>query len=248
LLPLELFRNRTFATACVIASLLGFVIVGVMFFMAQYFQAVQQHSALSTGLRLLPLTLGIFFLSPPASRIAGKVGPRVPIMIGALLVTAGFFLLSTIQPDSGFGSVWWKLGLVGVGIGCMFAPLTLAVMASTPPQRAGLGSSMINTTRIVGFTAGAAVLGTIVAGIVGGELQAGPAAVQQQFVDAFHIVFYICAGCSVLAFVISAALMVRGRLPGPGQMPAGPGQAPSRPAAAIGREDRTAGAVAAPPQ
>jgi DHA2 family methylenomycin A resistance protein-like MFS transporter len=238
LLPLELFRSRTFATACVIASLLGFVIVGVMFFMAQYFQAVQQHSALSTGLRLLPLTLGIFFLSPPASRIAGRAGPRVPVMIGALLVTAGFLLLSTIQPDTGYGSVWWKLALVGVGIGCMFAPLTVAVMASTPPQRAGLGSSMINTTRITGFTAGAAVLGTIVARSTDGELQAGPAAVQQALVNAFHLVFYICAGCAVLAFIISAALMVRGRLPGPGQPPAGPGRAPGLTAAATRGDNR----------
>ena len=230
LLPLELFRNRTFATACLIASVLGFVIVGVMFFMAQYFQSVQQHSALSTGLRLLPLTLGIFFLSPPASRIAAKAGPRVPIMAGAVLVTAGFLLLSTIQPDSGFGSVWWKLALVGVGIGCMFAPLTLAVMASTPPQRAGLGSSMINTTRIAGFTAGAAVLGTIVANNTD-RPQAGPAAAQQAVVDAFHLVFYICAGCAVFAFAVAAAAMVRGRLAAPGQPPAGAGQAPGRPVA-----------------
>ncbi|MER7756977.1 DHA2 family efflux MFS transporter permease subunit [Kitasatospora sp. NPDC097643] len=162
MLPLDLFRNRTFAVSSVIASLLGFVIVGAMFFMAQYFQTVQQHSALQTGLRLLPLTLGIFFFSPPASIIAGKLGPRIPIIVGGVLVTGGFLLLTTVEAGSGFGSVSWKLALVGAGIGCMFAPLTLAVMASTPPQRAGLGSSMINTTRIAGFTASAAVLGTLV--------------------------------------------------------------------------------------
>jgi len=231
----------------VIASLLGFVIVGVMFFMAQYFQAVQQHTALETGLRLLPLTLGIFFLSPPASRIAGKAGPRIPILIGALVTTAGFLLLSTIEPDTGFGAVWWKLALVGVGIGCMFAPLTLAVMASTPPQRAGLGSSMINTTRLAGFTAGAAVLGTIVANYTSGKLQAGPVAAQQASVDAFHLVFYVCAGCAVFALALAAAFMIRGRLPGPGQASAGPGQAPGKPETAT--EDdrtRTVGEVAAP--
>lgn len=162
MLPLDLFRNRTFAVSSVIASLLGFIIVGAMFFMAQYFQTVQGHSALETGLRLLPLTLGIFFFSPPASGIAAKFGPRIPIIVGAVLVSGGFLLLTTVEPGSGFGAVWWKLALVGGGIGCMFAPLTLAVMASTPPERAGLGSSMINTTRIAGFTAGAAVLGTVI--------------------------------------------------------------------------------------
>ena len=162
LLPLELFRNRTFTAATGIAVLLGFVIVGAMFFLAQYFMVVQNHSPLAAGLRLLPLTLGIFFFSPPASRIAGKVGPRIPIISGALLATGGFLLLTTLTADAGFGAVWWKVALVGAGIGCMFAPLTIAVMGSVPPQRSGLGSSMINAARITGFTTGAAVLGTVV--------------------------------------------------------------------------------------
>ncbi|WBC14953.1 DHA2 family efflux MFS transporter permease subunit [Micromonospora sp. WMMA1998] len=162
LLPLELFGNASFSVTCLIASLLGFITVGAMFFMAQYFQAVQGGSALDAGLRLLPLTLGIFVMSPPAGRITGRVGPRPPIVVGAVLVAIGFALLSTIEPGSSYGSVWWRLGLVGIGIGCMFAPLTVAVMAATPQARAGLGSSMINTFRIVGFTAGAAILGTVV--------------------------------------------------------------------------------------
>jgi DHA2 family methylenomycin A resistance protein-like MFS transporter len=141
-----------------------------MFFMAQYFQAVQGGSALDAGLRLLPLTLGIFIVSPPAGRIAGRVGPRPPVAIGAVLTMIGFFLLSTITATSSFGSVWWKLGLVGIGIGFMFAPLTVAVMAAVPPARAGLGSSMINTSRIVGFTAGAAILGTTLVGKFTGNI------------------------------------------------------------------------------
>lgn len=162
LLPLDLFRKPEFSVACLAALVLGFNIVGSMFFMAQYFQGVQGGSALDAGLRLLPLTLGIFFFSPPAAQLTARVGPRPPIVVGSLLAAAGFLLLTTIEPASSFGSVWWKLGLVGAGIGLMFAPLTVAVMASTPPQRAGLGSSMINTSRIAGFTAGAAVLGTMV--------------------------------------------------------------------------------------
>ncbi|GLF93006.1 DHA2 family efflux MFS transporter permease subunit [Streptomyces yaizuensis] len=255
LFPLELFRNRTFTASCAIASLLGFVIVGAMFFMAQYFQAVQNHSALESGLRLLPLTLGIFFLSPLASVMAGRTGPRIPIIVGALLVTAGFLLLTTVEPGTGFGAVWWKLGLVGGGIGCMFAPLTVAVMASTPPHRAGLGSSVINTTRITGFTAGAAVLGTVVvarfkdevvAALAGLDVPAEAArriaervggagagagqeagrsgdlpvsggdfttAVNESFVDAIHVAFLVCAGCTLLIAVLAAALMTRGRLP-----------------------------------
>ncbi|WP_369212134.1 DHA2 family efflux MFS transporter permease subunit [Streptomyces flavofungini] len=286
MLPLDLFRNRTFAVSSVIASLLGFIIVGAMFFMAQYFQTVQGHSALQTGLRLLPLTLGIFFFSPPASGIAGKLGPRVPIIVGAVLVTGGFLLLTTVEPGSGFGAVWWKLALVGGGIGCMFAPLTLAVMASTPPERAGLGSSMINTTRIAGFTAGAAVLGTVIVTVfkdkmvsaltglgapgpvghqiadrIGGsgasagqgadQIQDLPvgrtafaSAVDESFVDAIHMVFLICAACTLLIAVLAALWLTRGQLPDPAAVPAGdPGRADSGEASGAGRATAPAATV-----
>ncbi|WP_017542120.1 MFS transporter [Nocardiopsis halophila] len=263
LLPLDLFRDRTFSAACTVAALLGFVIVGAMFFMAQYFQSVQDRSALDAGLRLLPLTLGIFLFSPPASRIAGRIGPRAPVIAGAVAVTAGFLLLTAIEPASAYGAVWWRLALVGAGIGCMFAPLTLAVMSSTPPQRAGLGSSMINTMRITGFTAGAAVLGTIVltgfkdriaealaalgvpadagqgiaeqvggAGALAGRGDQGTAdlpvsgerfaaAVDASFVGSIHVVFLVCAGCTVAAALITAVFMKRGRPEAPAAPPPG---------------------------
>jgi EmrB/QacA subfamily drug resistance transporter len=162
LLPLTLFRKPSFSTACGSACLLGFIIVGVMFFMAQFFQEVQGTSALGAGLRLLPLTLGIFVMSPPAARLTGKLGPRPPIVVGAIVVGVGFVLLTGVGATTSYADTWWRLALVGLGIGCMFAPLTVAIMAATPPNRGGLGSSMINTFRILGFTAGAAVLGSVV--------------------------------------------------------------------------------------
>jgi len=102
----------------------------------------------------------------------------------------------------------------------------------------------LRLTRITGFTAGAAVLGTIVVSNTHVQPQAGPAALQQATVDAFHIVFYVCAGCAVLALIIAAAFMVRGQMAGPGRAPAVPGQAPG----AAGSDNQTADAVAAPPQ
>jgi EmrB/QacA subfamily drug resistance transporter len=170
LLPLDLFRKPSFSTACLSACLLGFAIVGVMFFMAQFFQEVQGDSALSAGLRLLPLTLGIFVMSPPAARLTGRVGPRPPIVVGAILTGAGFLLLTRISPGTSYASSWWPLALTGIGIGCMFAPLTVAIMAATPPNRGGLGSSVINTFRILGFTAGAAVLGSVVLSAFAGNI------------------------------------------------------------------------------
>ncbi|MFL5592663.1 MAG: MFS transporter [Ktedonobacteraceae bacterium] len=162
LLPLHLFANRVFLVANLAAAFLGFVIVGAMFFLPQYFQAVQGGTALDAGLRLLPITLSIFVVSPFAARLTDRLGPRPPIILGALLAAGGALLLMGLEPNSDYATLWWKLGLLGIGIGFMFAPLTVAVISATPAARAGLGSSVLNTFRLVGFTLGAAVLGTFV--------------------------------------------------------------------------------------
>lgn len=162
MLPLELFANPLFSVANLAAGLLGVVTIGAMFFLSQYFQSVQGDSALMVGLHLLPVTLGIFVISPFAGRITSQLGPRLPITLGALPVAAGFLLLLRLEPDSSYGMLWWQLSLIGIGIGFMFAPLTVAVTSATPLSRAGLGASMLNTFRVFGFTLGTAVLGTLV--------------------------------------------------------------------------------------
>lgn len=162
MLPLSLFANPVFSVANLAAALLGVITVGAMFFLAQYFQSVQGDTALVVGLRLLPITLGIFVISPFAGRITSQLGPRPPITLGALLVAGGFLFLLGLEPNSGYGMLWWQLSLIGIGIGFMFAPLTVAVTSATPLTRAGLGASMLNTFRVFGFTIGTAVLGTLV--------------------------------------------------------------------------------------
>jgi hypothetical protein len=67
-----------------------------------------------------------------------------------------------LAPDSSYASIWWNFGLFGIGLGLMLSPLTTAVLSATPPQRAGLGSSVNNTSRQVGFSLGIAVLGAVV--------------------------------------------------------------------------------------
>jgi DHA2 family methylenomycin A resistance protein-like MFS transporter len=162
MLPLSLFANSLFSVANLAAALLGVITVGAMFFLAQYFQSVQGDTALVVGLRLLPITLGIFVVSPFAGRITSQSGPRLPITLGALLVAGGFLFLLGLEPNSGYGMLWWQLSLIGIGIGFMFAPLTVAVTSATPLSRAGLGASMLNTFRVFGFAIGTAVLGTLV--------------------------------------------------------------------------------------
>jgi EmrB/QacA subfamily drug resistance transporter len=162
MLPLRLFANRVFSVANVAGLLLGFAMLGTFFFITQFLQSVQGYTPLESGLRTLPTTMGIFLIAPLAGMLTARLGPRLPIVLGALLAASALFLLLRLEPDSSYASIWWNFGLFGIGIGLMLSPLTAAVLSATPPQLAGLGSSVNNTSRQVGFSLGAAVLGTFV--------------------------------------------------------------------------------------
>ena len=162
LLPLHLFGNRVFSVANGGGVVLGFVILGVVFFLAQYFQAVQGATALQAGLQTLPITVGTFMIAPVAGQLTARTTPRLPTVLGAGLSSGALFLPLDLTPASSFASLWWKLGLLGVGIGFMFSPLTVAVLSATPAARSGLASSMVSTGRQIGSTLGVAVLGAFV--------------------------------------------------------------------------------------
>ncbi len=162
MLPLSLFKSWAFSVANTVALIVGFALMGTVFFVAQYFQSVQGMTALESGLHTLPITASTFVTAPFAGRLAARPGPRLPIVLGAILSGTALFLLTHITPTSDYSTVWWNLGLLGIGFGFMLSPLTVAVLSATPPTRAGLGSSMINTSRQIGSTLGIAVLGTFV--------------------------------------------------------------------------------------
>jgi EmrB/QacA subfamily drug resistance transporter len=162
MLPLRLFRSRVFSVANVAGLLLGFAMLGTFFFITQFLQSVQGYTPLESGLRTLPTTMGIFLIAPFAGWLTARLGPRLPIVLGGLLAASALFLLLRLEPDSSYASIWWNFGLFGIGLGLMISPLTAAVLSGTPPQLAGLGSSVNNTSRQIGFSLGIAVLGTFV--------------------------------------------------------------------------------------
>lgn len=162
LLPLSLFKNVTFSTANATATVVGFALIGTVFFISQYFQGIQGYTALGAGVRTLPSTMGIFLAAPLAGSLTARFGPRIPVTLGALSSGTALLLLTAIDPATSYVDIWWKLAMLGIGFGLMLSPLTTAVIASTPPTRAGLASSMINTSRQIGSVLGIAVLGALV--------------------------------------------------------------------------------------
>ena len=162
MLPLGLFRNPVFSVANVAGLLLFFVMMGTFFFVTQFLQAVQGYTALEAGLRTLPTTAGIFLVAPLAGTLTARLGPRLPSVLGALLAGVALLLVLRMEPDSSYGTLWWNFGLLGIGFGLMISPLATAVLSATPRERAGLGSSVNNTSRQVGGALGVAVLGSFV--------------------------------------------------------------------------------------
>jgi EmrB/QacA subfamily drug resistance transporter len=163
LLPLFLFKNAVFSAANIAATVVGFALLGTVFFIAQYFQGIQGYTALGSGLRTLPTTMGIFIAAPVAGWLTSRFGPRLPVTAGALLSGTALLLLTSIEPTTDYMYIWWKFVMLGTGFGLMLSPLTVAVLASTPRARAGLASSMVNTSRQIGGVLGIALLGALVA-------------------------------------------------------------------------------------
>lgn len=162
MVPLRLFVNRVFWVANVASVVLGFAMMGTLFFMVQFLQDVQGYTAFEAGLRTLPVSVGMFVAAPLVGRLTARIGPRLPIVLGALLCTSSLFLMTRLSPDTSYAMLWWQISLFGIGCGFMLTPLAAAVLSATPRERSGLGSSILNTCRQIGIMLGVAVLGAIV--------------------------------------------------------------------------------------
>jgi EmrB/QacA subfamily drug resistance transporter len=162
MLPLELFRLRLFSVTALVTFLLGFVLISVPFFTAQYFQDVQHFSALQSGLRVLAFSLMFSVAAPFAGRLNSRFGFQVPVALGGIVSGIGLIALTGISVGSPYGDVFWRLSLVGIGFGLMLSPLSTAALNAVSPNRAGLASSVANTTRQAGTVIGIALLGAFV--------------------------------------------------------------------------------------
>ncbi|MFC7585827.1 MFS transporter [Nonomuraea antimicrobica] len=162
MLPLRLFRQRLFTVSNAAMVVVGFALMGSTFFFSQFFVYVQGSSILLAGLQTLPTTLAMVIVSPFAGRLAARYGFRIVVTVGLLLAGSGLLALGLVHADTGYGNVWWRLAIVGVGFALTMSPLTGATIQSVSPQEGGLASGISSTTRQIGAVLGVAVLGAIV--------------------------------------------------------------------------------------
>ncbi|MGV9279385.1 MFS transporter [Streptomyces sp. NPDC003730] len=162
MLPLRLFRQRLFTVSNTAMTAVGFALMGSSFFFSQFFVYVQGSSILRAGLQTLPLSLAMVVVSPYAGRLAARHGFRIVVTTGLALAGLGLLALGTVHADTGYGNVWWRLGLAGAGFALAMSPLTGAAIQAVAPQEGGLASGISSTTRQIGAVLGVAVLGAVV--------------------------------------------------------------------------------------
>ena len=157
----ELFRSGPYFGA----SAAGFAIAGaywaVMFFQPQYLQDVRDHSAIESGLLILPLTVPTVVISPFAGRLIGRFGSRGLMTAGMLCSIAGLAVLTQIDPASGYSAVLAGYLLFGVALGLVYAPMSAAAMAAMPAEKAGIASGVLAMDRVVAGALALAATGAV---------------------------------------------------------------------------------------
>jgi EmrB/QacA subfamily drug resistance transporter len=170
MLPIEFFGNPRFSAASGAIAMAFFALFGSVFLLTQHLQFVLGYTPLQAGVRILPVAT-LVVAAPLAARLTERVGAKLVVAAGLLVVAGALWLLSTVQLGDGYGLVAATLALLGIGMGFVMAPATESIMGSLPLAKAGVGSAMNDTTRQVGGALGVAVLGSILAAGYGAAIQ-----------------------------------------------------------------------------
>ena len=184
MLDVRLFRIRRFTGASGAVALVFFALFGAIFFLTQYLQEVLDYTPLEAGVRMLPIAAGLIVGGPLSAKLAGRFGTRMVVAAGLTVVAGALFLLSGAQTDSDYSLVASTLVLLGLGMGATMAPATESIMSSVPLGRAGVGSAMNDTVRMVGGTLGVAVLGSLLSSSYGADMEPAVKSLPQPAADA----------------------------------------------------------------
>ncbi len=206
MLPLRLFRSRQFTAANLVTFAVYAGISATFFLLVVQLQQVAGYSALAAGTALLPITALLLVLSPRAGALAERVGPRLPLTVGPLVMAAGLLLLRRIEAGAGYiETVLPAVTVFGLGLAGVVAPLTATVLAAVDDDHSGVASGVNNAVaRSAGLLA-VAVL-PAVAGL-SGDAYRDPTALTASFGNAMTVsAVLVGAGGALAALLVSDRL------------------------------------------
>jgi EmrB/QacA subfamily drug resistance transporter len=250
ILPLRLFRRNVFSVSAVLSFIVGFALLGCMTFLPTYLQYCQGVSATVSGLRTLPMVLGLIVASVSAGNVVSHTGRyRIFPIVGSVVMAVGMWWLSRLDQHSTTLATSGAMLVLGIGIGLSMQVLTIIVQNTVEYRDLGVATSGVTFFRTMGSSFGAAVFGTIYANhlapnLAGAILRTGtdptqvttPSAVQAlppvqhaavvaAYADTLQTVFASAIPVAVIAFVVALFLKqvpMRG-LTRPGASELGPG-------------------------
>ncbi|KOS62258.1 DHA2 family efflux MFS transporter permease subunit [Lysinibacillus agricola] len=231
-----LFRSSSFTWGSIMATIVSFLMFGLLFVMPQYFQAVKGADALGAGLRLLPLVGGLLVGSQISDKLQRRIGGKITIALGFLLLALAFMFGANTNIGNGYGYTSLWITIVGLGIGFVLPASMDVAMSALTAERSGVGSALIMAMRNIGGTMGVAILGTIlsskyrdkldlnefpssVAKSVQRSITAGTQAASQlnstqllksvhsAFIYGMDVILYVCGGVATLGIVLTLAFL-----------------------------------------
>jgi MFS family permease len=200
MLPLAVFRVRQFTVTNLVTFIVYGALGGTLFLLPIQLQVVDGYSPLASGLALLPLTVIMLLLSARSGRLATRIGPRLQMSVGPVVVGAGLALLGRTVTDASYVTgVLPAVVVFGLGLAITVAPLTATALGAVADEHAGLASAVNNCVARTGGLIAVAVLPTL-AGISGSSYL-HPAEFAQGFRTAVLIAGATCAAGGLLAYV-----------------------------------------------
>jgi MFS transporter, DHA2 family, methylenomycin A resistance protein len=163
MLPLSLFRDRTFRASTIVGLLINVAFYGLIFVFSLFFQREQGLSPLRTGLAFLPMTASIMAANLLAGRLVRRYGERAAIVFGALVMASGCLALLWLSRTTSYAAMALQLLALGAGLGLVVPPMTTALLGSVDRDRSGLASATLYAMRQSGSVIGVALFGSLLA-------------------------------------------------------------------------------------
>jgi hypothetical protein len=188
MLDVALFRNLRFSAASGAVTVSFFTLFGFIFLITQYFQFVRGYGPLTAGVRLLPVALAVGAGSVAGTQLAVRAGTKLIVTTGLAAMAAFYgWVAATTSATLSYGVIAAQMVVYGLGMGLTSAPATESIMGAISAAKAGVGSAVNDSTRLIGGTLGVAVLGSAYASVYGSRLSAIiPAAVPGRIAAIAH--------------------------------------------------------------
>ena len=199
MMPLGIFASRQFAAANMVTFVVYAALSGVFFLLVAFLQVSMGYSPLAAGAASLPVTVLMLLLSARSGALAQRIGPRIPLTAGPVVIAAAMLLMATIDPGAGYlTGVLPAVVLFGLGLTLVVAPVTSTVLAAADSRHAGVASGVNNAvSRVAGLLA-VAIL-PAVAGITGSRFY-DPRAMADGFKTAMVVCAVLAAAGGLLAW------------------------------------------------